>query len=84
MKKYCFVAFNLLASCTVIPTSSHFADGQLTLNLDKQTVIERYGNPFSMDISIDTDSVLKEHLYYKEAVRVKELSFYCYDKVGFP
>ena len=40
MKKYCFVAFNLLASCTVIPTSSHFADGQLTLNLDKQTVIE--------------------------------------------
>ena len=54
MKKYCFVAFNLLASCTVIPTSSHFADGQLTLNLDKQTVIERYGNPFSMDISIDT------------------------------
>ena len=65
MKKYCFVAFNLLASCTVIPTSSHFADGQLTLNLDKQTVIERYGNPFSMDISIDTDSVLKEHLYYR-------------------
>jgi hypothetical protein len=83
MKKYCFVAFNLLASCTVTPTSSHFADGQLTLNLDKQTVIERYGNPFSMDISIDTDSVLKEHLYYKEAVRVKNCPFIVTTKLDF-
>ena len=59
MKKYGFIALNLFASCGVIPTSSHFADGQLALNLDKRTVIECYGNPFSMDISIDTDSVLK-------------------------
>lgn len=61
MKKYGFIAFNLFASCAVIPTSSHFTDGQLALNLDKLTVIERYGNPFSMDISIDTDSVKVEH-----------------------
>lgn len=62
MKKYGFIALNLFASCAVIPISSHFADEQLALNLDKRTIIERYGNPFSLDISIGTDSVLKEHL----------------------
>lgn len=83
MKKYCFIALNLLASCAVIPTSSHFADGRLTLNLDKKTVIEHYGNPFSMNISIDTDSVLKEHLCYKEAVRVKNCPFIVTTELDF-
>lgn len=36
-----------------------------------------------MDISIDTDSVLKEHLYYKEAVRVKNCPFIVTTKLDF-
>lgn len=83
MNKLCFLALSLLASCAVIPTSSRFADGQLPLNIDKNSVIERYGKPFSLEVSFDKDSVLNEVVYYKEAVRVMNSPFIVTTKLDF-
>lgn len=66
--------FFIVSACATIPTTSRFTRESVGLGMNKSTLINKMGTPFSADSYMEDNKHI-DILYYKEAVRVKNCPY---------